>query len=152
MNLIIIKLQIIYTAILAGMMLMYSITLGSYFNFILKNKMFNAFRDYSLFRKNSKVQLLHTIVLVGQAIYSVISLIINHKLGLFPLLIAALIPIIMLAIHLLSGFAKVESLVNSSQNLGESTVKKYLQWNIPLHILYTLLYVIGCISLFFVLG
>lgn len=44
-------LQIVYTAIVSGMMLMYVITIGSYFSYILKQNKPEMFRFYSEFRR-----------------------------------------------------------------------------------------------------
>lgn len=93
---------------MSGMMLMYVITLGSYFNYILKNKMFVALRDYSLFRKNTRVKMNHSLVLIGQVALSVASLIINYNLGAFPLIVTAIVHVIMLICHMVTGFKKVE--------------------------------------------
>lgn len=148
MNDVILKIHVIYTSVMAGMMLMYFITIGSYFDYILKHEMFRAFQDYSLFRKNTKVQRNHAIVMIGQVLLSVISLFVNGDRGWMPLLFAVLVPVIMLVFHLLTGFGKVENLVNSAEKLDEKTIKTYLMWNLPLHFLYTLLYLVSAFYLF----
>lgn len=132
---------------MSGMMLMYVITLGSYFNYALKHEIFSSFKDYSLFRKNTRAVINHSIVMIGQAVFSIFSLIINYNMGRFQLIIAVLIPIIMLVFHMLTGFGKVENLVNSAEKLKKETINKYLMWNIPLHILYASLYMISAILL-----
>lgn len=147
MNLFVLKLQIVYTAMLSGMMVMYVITLGSYFNYILKHHMVRAFQDYSLFRQNTKVQLCHFIVMVGQETISIVSLMFNYRIGWFPLVIAVIVPIVLLALHVLTGFGKVENLVNSAESISGRTVEKYLAWNMPLHIVYALLYAVSALLL-----
>lgn len=57
LDLIILKIQTIYTAIMSGMMLMYVVTLGSYFNYILRNKILSGFQDYSAFRSITKAKI-----------------------------------------------------------------------------------------------
>ena len=49
---------------MSGMMLMYIITLGSYFNYILKINLLSGFQDYSFFRSNTKVKRNHFVILV----------------------------------------------------------------------------------------
>lgn len=143
LDLIILRIQIIYTAIMSGMMLMYIVTLGSYFNYILKNRMLSGFQDYSDFRSNTKVQTNHSIILFGQVIVSIISLIFNYNKGFIPLCFSLIVPILMLVFHVLTGFGKVENLINSGQKVERNQVEKYVTWNIPLHIIYFILYLIS---------
>lgn len=143
MDFIILKIQIIYTAIIPGMMLMYTVTLGSYFNYILKNKILSGFQDYSSFRSNTNVKINHSIILLGQIIVSIISLILNYNKGFNPLCFSLIVPIIMLVLHTLTGFGEVENLVNSGKKVEMNQIEKYVTWNIPLHIIYFILYLIS---------
>ncbi|SUB74991.1 hypothetical protein [Peptoniphilus indolicus] len=143
MDFIILKIQIIYTAIMSGMMLMYTVTLGSYFNYILKNKILSGFQDYSSFRSNTNVKINHSIILLGQIIVSIISLILNYNKGFNPLCFSLIVPIIMLVLHTLTGFGEVENLVNSGKKVEMNQIEKYVTWNIPLHIIYFILYLIS---------
>lgn len=68
-----IQVQVIYTALMAGIMLMYTITLGRYFGYILKHNIPGASQNWALFRNNTRVQIHHTAVLVGHAIVSIVS-------------------------------------------------------------------------------
>ena len=49
MGALMIQVQVIYTALMAGMMLMYTITLGRYFDYILKHKIPGASQNWALF-------------------------------------------------------------------------------------------------------
>jgi len=139
-----IQVQVIYTALMAGMMLMYTITLGRYFDYILKHKIPGASQNWALFHNNTRVQIHHTAVLVGHAMLSIISLATNYTSGPAPLVVAAAVPFLMLTTHVVTGFAKAEFCVNGAQQLdNEKTVKTYLAWNMPLHITYTLLYTVS---------
>ena len=128
---------------MSGMMLMYVITIGSYFNYILKNKMFGALQDYSLFRKNTRVQMNHSIAFIGQVVLSVVSLVINYDLGVFPLIVAVMVPLIILFCHIFTGFGKAEQLVVGGKELNYRTIKVYLSWNKTLHIAYTIFYMVS---------
>lgn len=128
---------------MSGMMLMYVITIGSYFNYILKNKMFGALQDYSLFRKNTRVQMNHSIASIGQVVLSVVSLVINYDLGVFPLIVAVMVPLIILFCHIFTGFGKAEQLVVGGKELNDRTIKVYLSWNKTLHIAYTIFYMVS---------
>ena len=128
---------------MSGMMLMYVITIGSYFNYILKNKMFGALQDYSLFRKNTRVQMNHSIAFIGQVVLSVVSLVINYDLGVFPLIVAVMVPLIILFCHIFTGFGKAEQLVVGGKELNDRTIKVYLSWNKTLHIAYTIFYMVS---------
>ena len=136
LDLIILKIQTIYTTIMSGMMLMYVVTLGSYFNYILRNKILSGFQDYSAFRSITKAKINYSIVLFGQVIVSIISLIFNYNDGFIPLCFNMIVPIIMLMLHVLTGFWKVENLINSGQKVEINKVKKYVTCNIPIHIIY----------------
>ncbi len=126
---------------------MYIITLGSYFNYILKINLLSGFQDYSFFRSNTKVKRNYFVILVGQVIVSIISLILNCNSGLMPLCFNIIVPIIMLMFHVLTGFGKVENLVNSGQKVEMNEVKEYVRFNIPLHITYFTLYLISTLLL-----
>lgn len=128
---------------MSGMMLMYVITIGCYFNYILKNKMFGALQDYSLFRKNTRVQMNHSIASIGQVVLSVVSLVINYDLGVFPLIVAVMVPLIILFCHIFTGFGKAEQLVVGGKELNDRTIKVYLSWNKTLHIAYTIFYMVS---------
>ncbi|EGY79949.1 hypothetical protein HMPREF9129_0928 [Peptoniphilus indolicus ATCC 29427] len=128
---------------MSGMMLMYTVTLGSYFNYILKNKILSGFQDYSSFRSNTNVKINHSIILLGQIIVSIISLILNYNKGFNPLCFSLIVPIIMLVLHTLTGFGEVENLVNSGKKVEMNQIEKYVTWNIPLHIIYFILYLIS---------
>lgn len=68
--------------------------------------------------------------------------------GGLPLIAAVLVPLLMLVFHVLSGFEKAEKLVNGAAQLDEETIRKYLAWNLPLHLFYTLLYALSALFLF----
>ena len=120
---------------------MYIITLGSYFNYILKINLLSGFQDYSFFRSNTKVKRNHFVILVWQVIVSIISLILNCNSGLMPLCFNIIVPIIMLMFHVLTGFGKVENLVNSGQKVEMNEVKEYVRFNtyFTLYLISTLL-------------
>lgn len=147
MDLLLLRLQIVYTAIMSGTMLMYVITIGNYFSYILKHRIPHAFEDYAVFRKNTRAPLKHSIVLLGQVAISIISLMINYDRGGAALLVGVAVPLVMLCFHVFTGFGKVENLINSAQTVDEKMIEKYLFWNIPLHILYFLLYAVSAMLL-----
>ena len=92
MGTLIIQMQVIYAALMAGMMLMYTITLGRYFDYILKHKIPGASQNWALFHNNTRVQIHHTAVLVGHAMLSIVSLATNYTSGPAPLVVAAAVP------------------------------------------------------------
>ena len=49
----------------------------------------------------------------------------------------------MLVLHILTGFGEVENLVNSGKKVEMNQIEKYVTWNIPLHIIYFILYLIS---------
>lgn len=149
MNVLVLCFQISYTALMSGMMLMYVLTLGQYFNYLLRQRHFETFVIYARIREEKRLPLFHFIVMIGQFVVSLFSLFLNYTLGLFPLVFAVSVPLIMAILHAFTGFGRVERLINSTSDLKDETkIKTYLKYNIPLHFIYTLLYGSSALFLF----
>lgn len=138
------NLNIIYTAILAGSMIMYSITLGSYFTYLGKNNMLEGFKDYyGVFRKNTNVKLIFMIYLTGQTLLAIISILLNKTKPLLGQILSFLSIIVIGFGHSISGFLKSEEKLNSASDLSVKVVDNYIKYNIPLHILYSIYYIVA---------
>jgi len=145
------NLNIFQTALVAGFMTFYLIGLGRYFNFLLDNNFTEGFtKYYSLFRQSSNVVTVLNIFLGMQLIIALLSLVLNFRRQPLPgQIIALLAPIILMAIHSITGFSQSENLINSGTNLSDINIANYLKYNIPLHIIYSIIYSLGSLLLIF---
>jgi hypothetical protein len=148
---IIYSINIFLTALCAGFMTFYIIGLGSYFNFLLNNNLIDGFtKYYSQFRETSYTVSLLNIFMGTQLIIAFLSIILNfRKQALTGQLIALLAPVVLVTLHSVTGFSQSENLINSGFNFSDLYIANYLKYNIPLHIIYVVIYSIGSLLLIF---
>jgi uncharacterized protein YacL len=148
---IIYSLNIFLTALCAGFMTFYCIGLGRYFNFLLSNNLIDGFtKYYAQFRENSNAVSVLNIFLGIQMIIAFLSIIFNfRKQPLISQIIALLAPIILVTLHSLTGFSHSENLINSGSDFSDLYIANYLKYNIPLHIIYVIMYSTSSLLLIF---
>lgn len=138
-------LTLLLTAVIAGFMLAYSITLGAYFNYLLSHNMDQGFSNfYSKFRQDTWVVNLYQACLGLQFFLGLATLLLTS----YPITVRSLavIPlIVLLSCHRLTGFSKSEEEVNSGKPISDETKQNYLKWNLPLHYLYFCVYFISAL-------
>jgi hypothetical protein len=136
------SLNLFLTTLCAGFMTFYCIGLGRYFNFLLKNNLKDGFtKYYSLYRETGNTVSLLNVFLGTQMIIAIVSVILNfRKQPLSGQIIALLSPIFLMTLHFLTGFSESENLINSGSNFSDLYTANYLKYNIPLHIIYIILY------------
>lgn len=141
---IIYDINIIWTILLGGIMTMYCVTLGRYFTYIAKNNMLDGFtKYYSVFRKNTNVQKVFFIFLIGQFIMAIISIILNSTKDISLQIPSILGLIIIILGHSISGFLKSEEKINSGDIEDKKVVGNYIKYNISLHIIYAIYYILA---------
>ena len=140
--------NIVYTLAYAGAMIMYCITLGSYFSYLVRSNRLEGFTEYyGVFRNTSNVKRNFFIFMIGQFLLALISFIFNRDMAWLPQILAILgLPIIGLG-HKLTGFLVSEDRINSARDLDPKLAKNYLDYNIPLHLVYSLVYLLAGIFL-----
>jgi hypothetical protein len=145
------SINIFLTALCAGFMTFYIIGLGRYFNFLLNNNLIDGFTNYySQFRANSNAVSILNIFIGIQMIIAFLSIIINfRKQPIIGQIIALSAPIIIGTLHSLTGFSQSENLINSGSNFSDLYITNYLKYNIPLHMIYVVIYSTGSLLLIF---
>ena len=132
---------IVLTAMMAGFMLSYCLTIGGYFNYLLTTKKDDGFSDYySPFRREKHIPKWYGACVVCQFATALLSLLVNWQSGHWPASLGAVLPLILLLLaHRLTGFGESEELINSGQ-INDVRRRIYLKWNLPLHFSYFILY------------
>lgn len=132
------RLTIVMTALMAGFMLSYCITLGSYFNYLLAEVRDEGFSDYyAPFRKSTRVVFWYRSACGLQILLAILSCLLSPQESLPK--ITALVPFTVLFLcHWLTGFGKSEERINSGLPIDQHHRATYLKWNIPLHVFYFL--------------
>ena len=140
------SLTIILTAVIAGFMLSYCITLGAYFNHLLQTRKDEGFSSYyAPFRKSKQAVFWYKLVCCTQIVMAILSCLFSSQ-TLFPKVIA-LIPFLLLFIcHLLTGFGKSEEHIHSGLPIDNLHRSIYLKWNFPLHFFYFLAFFISALT------
>ena len=140
------SLTIILTAVIAGFMLSYCITLGAYFNHLLQTRKDEGFSSYyAPFRKSKKAVFWYKLVCCTQIVMAILSCLFSSQ-TLFPKVIA-LVPFLLLFIcHWLTGFGKSEEHIHSGLPIDNLHRSIYLKWNFPLHFFYFLAFFISALT------
>lgn len=144
------EVTVIWTALIAGFMVSYCLVLGRYFNWLLTSDNTDGFSNYySVFRTEQNVKFPYIIFVFFQFFLSVINFGINWRsLDEWGWISILCVPAFLSIHFLLSPFGKAEGLINSSLSISKETARVYLIWNLPLHITYGFIFVIGAVSIF----
>ena len=142
--------NIILCAVLAGFMVSYSITLGAYFTYMLKNGKLKQLQEtYTPFRETTRAKMWYSVWVIAQTVVALLSLIFNaqNHFLIAQIYAVAVFPLYMI-FHQIIGFGKVEEKVNSgNKNISNAEVKLHSRYNLPLHRTYAVLYFIAVIWL-----
>ena len=140
------SLTIILTAVIAGFMLSYCITLGAYFNHLLQTRKDEGFSSYyAPFRKSKQAVFWYKLVCCTQIVMAILSCLFSSQ-TLFPKVIA-LVPFLLLFIcHWLTVFGKSEEHIHSGLPIDDLHRSIYLKWNLPLHFFYFLTFFISALT------
>ena len=135
----------ILCAVLIGYLTSYVITLGSYYTYMLRNGRVKELQaSYAPFRTDSNTKALYRICFALQVVFAAVSLLLNHSTHPLPAQVYALAILpIFLSIHGVTGFGKVEEKMASGKELTEPEIDLYTKLNLPLHLVYAALYLIG---------
>lgn len=140
-------LTILATGMVAGFMLSYCVTLGHYYNFLLKTHRNKGFSDYySVFRRQENISKRYAFCMGSQFVVGLLAVLFAQSHAS----LTALLPLpFLLLCHRLTGFGKAEETIVSGQSFDERQRQLYLHWNIPLHLTYSLVYACACLYLLF---
>ena len=148
------RLNILFTAILAGFLFSYALVLGNYLSYLVqKGQKDSFFETYPAFRSERKVVIFYRMVMISQTTAALLSLVSNlHHYPFLAQLLALLLFPILVFFHAITGYLPLEEKVNSGKQLSEDEKKNYLRYNLSLHVLYGLLYFISAFWLLLGLG
>ena len=142
--------NILLTAMVAGLMVVYTFYFGGYFDFLLENGLTDGLIIYYAQYLESVTGVVISILLISQLVIAVLSLIFNFRRQLIPgLIIALLAPTVLIILNYGIGFSYTESTIMNGSDLSPENVAFFLKVNIPFHIVYSLCYGIGSIWLIF---
>ena len=135
-------LNLVLTAVLAGMMLSYVLVLGNFFSYLVRRERYDFFQHvYGAFRKNTKVSFYYSVIMLAQTFLALLSFLLNMRNhALLPQLVAIVIFPILIIIHKLTGYLPLEEKLNSGHALDDKERRIYLRYNLWLHFIYFLLY------------
>lgn len=135
----------ILCVMLIGYLTSYIIALSSYYTYMLRNDRVKELQvSYAPFRTDSNTKILHRVCFVLQVVFAVVLLLLDCLTRPLPAQVYALTILpIFLAIRVVAGLGKVEEEMASGKELMEPEIDLYVKFNLPLHLAYAVLYLIG---------
>ena len=142
--------NILLTAMVAGLMFYYSFFLGGYYDFLLENNYTDGLSVYISQFKESLGSSVSIRLLILQLIIAAVALIFNLKKKLLPgLILALLAPVVLMILHFGTGFSYTEDSITYGTDLGPENIEFFLKVNVPYHIAYMICYGIAALWLIF---
>ncbi|WP_194947985.1 hypothetical protein [Actinomyces trachealis] len=138
-------LNIVYTAVLAGFMISYVVTMGSFFNHTLSHGRRPELQQLLLpFHKDEKVSTKYAAWVLGQVLVAGVSLALNFShLPLGAQVLAVLAMPLWYMFHRFSGFARLEHLAEGGpQDVPDQVVQRFVRLNLPVHSAYAAVYLL----------
>lgn len=137
--------NIVLSAIMAGFMVSYTITLGGYFSYMVKMARLRELQaTYAPFRAVTHAKAQYGVWVMLQFALALASLVANYHHNFAPQMYAVLVLPAYYVFHHWVGFGKIEEKLNSGNGaLSSQECKKYLRLNVPLHQIYALLYALA---------
>jgi len=143
-------LNIVYTAVLAGFMISYVVTMGAFFTYALGHGKRRELQEVLLpFGRDTRVTKNYAAWVLGQVLVAAASLILNAgRLPLLPQILAVGAMPLWYAVHVLSGFARCEHLAEGGpSDVPEQEVARFVRLNLPFHSGYACLYLVTALAL-----
>jgi hypothetical protein len=142
--------NILLTAMVAGLMFYYSFFLGGYYDFLLENNYTEGLSVYISQYRESLGFGVSMPLLILQLIIAALALIFNFKKKLLPgLILALLAPVVLMILHFGTGFSYTEDTIIHGSDLSPENIEFFLKVNVPYHITYMICYVIAALWLIF---
>ena len=138
--------NVVYTAVLAGFMISYVVTMGSFFTHALSHGRRRELQRLLLpFNRDEHVSTRYAAWVLGQVVVAAVSLALNA--GRAPLaaqIFAVAAMPLWFAVHVVSGFARAERLAEGgSEDVPEQEIKRFVRLNLPIHSGYAAVYVVA---------
>ncbi|GEM_PF-749542 len=139
-------LNAVYTGVLAGFMISYVVTMGSFFTHVLSHGRRQELQQILLpFNRDTRVSTTYAIWVLGQVVVAAVSLALNAgRLPLAAQIFAVAAMPLWFAVHVVSGFARAERLAEGgSEDVPEQEIKRFIRLNLPIHSGYAAVYVVA---------
>ena len=142
--------NVVYTAVLAGFMISYVVTMGSFFTHTLSHGRRRELQRLLLpFNRDEHVSAKYAAWVLGQVVVAAVSLALNA--GRAPLaaqIFAVAAMPLWYAVHVGSGFARAEHLAEGGpSDVPEQEVARFVRLNLPFHSGYACLYLVTALAL-----
>ena len=138
---ILIACDVLATAMIAGFLTMYCLTIGGYFTFMVRTGRIDEFqRSYPVFRRRTRLKLVYALAMLLQFVIALVALAAGWGSGPLGLVPAACSLPLLLVVHALTGFTGPEEKLVSGQDLTDAELARYLRLNLPLHVIYACVY------------
>lgn len=138
-------LNIVYTAVLAGFMISYVVTMGSFFNHTLSHGRRIELQHLLLpFHKDQKVSTKYAAWVLGQVLVAGASLTLSYShLPLGAQVLAVVAMPLWYAFHRVSGFSRLEHLAEGGpEDVPDQVVQRFVRLNLPVHSAYAAIYLL----------
>ena len=138
--------NVVYTAVLAGFMISYVVTMGSFFTHALSHGRRRELQRLLLpFNRDEHVSTRYAAWGLGQVVVAAVSLALNAgRVPLAAQIFAVAAMPLWFAVHVVSGFARAERLAEGgSEDVPEQEIKRFIRLNLPIHSGYAAVYVVA---------
>ena len=141
---------VVCTAVLAGFMISYVVTMGSFFTHTLSHGRRRELQRLLLpFNRDEHVSTKYAAWVLGQVVVAAVSLALNA--GRAPLaaqIFAVAAMPLWYVVHVGSGFARAEHLAEGGpEDVPEREIKRFLRLNLPIHCGYAAVYIAAALWL-----
>ena len=144
---ILIACDVLATAMIAGFLTMYCLTIGGYFTFMARTGRIGEFqRSYPLFRRRTRLKRVYALAMLLQFLIALVALAAGWGSGPLGLVPAACSLPLLLVVHALTGFTVPEEKLVSGQDLTDTELARYLRLNLPLHMIYACVYAASALA------
>ena len=142
--------NVVYTAVLAGFMISYVVTMGSFFTHTLSHGRRRELQRLLLpFNRDEHVSTKYAAWVLGQVVVAAVSLALNAgRVPLAAQIFAVAAMPLWYAVHVGSGFARAEHLAEGGpEDVPEREIKRFLHLNLPIHCGYAAVYIAAALWL-----
>lgn len=142
--------NIVYAAILAGFMISYVVTMGSFFTHALGHGRRRELQGILLpFHRDQRVGVKYAAWVLGQVVVAAVSLALNAgRLPLAAQILAVVAMPLWYAVYVASGFARVEQLAEGGpEDVPEDVIQRFVRLNLPIHTGFAAVYVVAALAL-----
>ncbi|WP_136193353.1 hypothetical protein [Actinomyces procaprae] len=137
-------LAVLTTAMVAGFLTMYCLTIGCYFSHMVRTEQVNELqRSYAPFRRRTHLKTTYAAAMLLQFFAAVAALAAAWQPPLTGRILAVASLPLLLAVHRVTGFTAPEERLVSGQAVSDAAATRYLRLNLPLHALYACVYALA---------